>query len=71
MDNTEIIFVGCLGGLIIQASDFGSGHNLMVHEFQPRIIGLSAVSTVPASDPLSPSLSASPRLAGSLSLSQK
>ena len=32
---------------------FGSGHDLMVHyEFKP-CIGLSAVSTEPASDPLS------------------
>ena len=38
-------------------SDFGSGHDLTVREFKP-CIGLCAVSAEPASDPLSPSLSA-------------
>ena len=41
--------------------DFGSGHDLMVREFEPHI-RLSAVSTEPAWDPLSPSLSAPPPL---------
>ena len=35
------------------------GHDLTVHEFEP-LTGLSAVSAEPASDPLSPSLSAPP-----------
>ena len=42
-------------------SGFGSGHNLMVHEFEPRI-GVAAVRAEPASDHLSPSLSAPPQL---------
>ena len=33
--------------------DFGSGHDLTVCEFEPRI-GLPAVSTEPNFDPLSP-----------------
>ena len=35
--------------------DFGPGHDLKVHEFEPRI-GLHADSTEPAWDSLSPSL---------------
>ena len=46
-------------------SDFGSGHDLTVLEFEPRV-RLSAVSTEPSLDPLSPSLSAPPPLALSL-----
>ena len=49
-------------------SNFGSGHDLMVREFEPRI-RLDAVSTEPASDPLSPSFSAPPPLVLSLSVS--
>ena len=49
-------------------SDFGSGHNLEVREFEPRA-GLAAVSAEPASDPLSPSVSAPLQLACALSLS--
>ena len=45
--------------------DFGSGHDLMVHEFQPRC-QLSA-GVEPAWDSLSPSLPAPPLLARSLS----
>ena len=41
-------------------SDFSSGHGLEVPEFEPHSIGFSAVSTEPASGPLSPSLSAPP-----------
>ena len=37
--------------------DFGSGHDLMVHEFKPRV-GFSAESTEPAWDSLSLSLAA-------------
>ena len=54
--------------------DFGSGHDLMAHEIQPRI-ELWADSTELAWVSLSPSLSALPLLArahmSSLSLSQK
>ena len=53
---------GRLGGSVSQVSDFGSGHDLMVWEFEPRI-GLSAVSTGAASFPLFPtSLCPSPAL---------
>ena len=45
---------------------FGSGHDLAAHEFEPHM-GLRADSAGPASDSLSPSLSASPPLALSLS----
>ena len=65
---------GRLGGLPRCASDFGSGHDLIVREFKPRI-GLSAVTTESSLDPLSLSLSAptshSHVLTLSLSLSQK
>ena len=48
----------------------GSGHDLMVCEFEPRA-RLSAVSAEPASDPLSPlSLGPSPAHARSVSLSK-
>ena len=47
---------GPLGGSVGYASDFGSGHDLMAHEFKPHV-GVTAVSTEPAWDPLSPSLS--------------
>ena len=51
---------GHVGGWVSWVSNFGSGHNLMVCEFKPHLsLGLTAVSTEPASDPLSPSLSAS------------
>ena len=46
--------------------DFSSGHDLMVCEFKPHI-GLCADSVAPAWDSLSPSLSAPPMLAPSLS----
>ena len=50
--------------------DFGSGHDLAIHEFQP-CIRLAAVSTEPASYPLSTSLSAPPLLALSLKNKKK
>ena len=50
--------------------DFGSGHDLTVHEFKP-CIRLASVSIEPASDPLSPSLSAPVPLVLSLSLKNK
>ena len=37
---------GCLHGSVSWASDFGSGHDLMVHEFEPHI-GLCADSSKP------------------------
>ena len=40
---------------------FGSGHDLIVHEFEPRI-RLCAGSMEPALDSLSPSVSAPPPL---------
>ena len=43
---------GCLGGSVGWASDFGSGHDLVVCEFKPRI-RLSALRTESASDPVS------------------
>ena len=38
------MILGHLGGLVNSASNFGSGHDLTVHEFEPHV-GLSAVST--------------------------
>ena len=52
---------GRLGGSVGWASDFGSGHDFRVLEFKPHI-RLIAASVEPASDPLSPSLSAPPPL---------
>ena len=48
-------------------SDFGSGHDLMVHGFKPR---LGVVSEAPAWDSLSP-LFAPPQLVLSLFLKNK
>ena len=48
-------------------TDFGSGHDLMVHEIEPHI-RLCADSAEPAWDSLSPSLSALPPLVISRSL---
>ena len=48
---------GRLGGSAGWASDFGSGYGLVVRECEPHI-GLFVISAEPASDPLSPSLSA-------------
>ena len=58
--------IGHLGGSVGWASDLGSGRDLAVCEFKPHT-GLTAVGTEPASDPLSPFLSAPSPLA----LSQK
>ena len=55
-----------LSGLSIPTLDFGSGRDLMVHEFEPQV-GLPVVSAEPASDPLPPSLSARPPFSLSLS----
>ena len=56
-------------GWLSSASGLGSCYDLTDCEFKPRI-RLSTVSTDPASDPLSPSLSAPPLLPLSLSLSK-
>ena len=61
---------GRLGGSVGWASDFGSGHDLTVHEFEPPV-GLCADSSEPASDSVSPSLSAPSLLVLSLSLKKK
>ena len=60
--------LGVLGGSVGEAVDFGPWHDLMVCEFEPRV-WLCADSAEPASDPLSPCLSAPPSHA--VSLSQK
>ena len=65
--------VGDLGGSVSQASDFGSGHDHVVHAFEPRV-GLSvltAQSLEPLSDSVSPSLPARLSLGLCLSLSLK
>ena len=56
------------GGSVGRVPDFGSGRDLAVCEFEP-LIGLTALSTEPTSDLLSPSFSVPPRLV--LSLFQK
>ena len=33
----KLSLLGCLGGSVGWASDFGSGHDLAVHGFEPRI----------------------------------
>ena len=57
----NITLAGRLGGSVGEVSDFGSGRDLIAREFEPRI-RLSAVSTEPASHPLSSSFSALPLL---------
>ena len=49
---------GHLGGSVSEASDFGSGHDLVVREFEPSV-GLCADSSEPgaASESVSPSFS--------------
>ena len=48
---------GAPGWLSRLRSDFNSGHDLPVRGFKPHVL-LSAVSTQPTPDPLSPSVSA-------------
>ena len=55
----ETVAPGHLGGSVSWASDFGSGHDLVVHEFEPHI-RLAAISEKPALDPLSSPLYLSP-----------
>ena len=50
--------------------DFGSGHDLAVHEIEPHV-GLCADSAEPALDALAPSLSAPPLLVRTLALKMK
>ena len=57
-----------VAGSVVKVSDFGSGHDLMVPGFKPPI-RFCADSLEPASDSVSPSLSAPLLLA--LYLSQK
>ena len=54
----------------VQASDFSPGHDFTVQGFEPRI-GLCTDSSKPASDSVSPSLSAPSPLMLSLSLKNK
>ena len=63
---------GRLGGSVGWESDFGSGHDLAVREFEPRV-GLCADSSGPgvASDSVSLSLYPSPAHIVSLSLENK
>ena len=56
-----------MGGSVGSTSDFGSGHDLTVREFESHT-RLSAVGTETALDSLYPSLSAPPPLVLSLSL---
>ena len=58
---------GWLSQLSIPTSDFGSGHDLAVHELEPHT-GLWADSAEPAWDSLSPSLSLCPSLTRAWSL---
>ena len=61
---------GRLGGSVSCASNFGSGHDLAVREFEPRVSSvLTAQSLEPVSDSVSPSLSVLPLLTFCLSLS--
>ena len=59
-------FLGHLGGSVKHLTlDFGSGHDLTVHEIEPHI-GLCTDSADPAWDSLSPSFSAPPLFMRSL-----
>ena len=63
------VLLGCLGGSVSWASDFGSGHDLTVCEFKPHV-GFCADSSEPgACFGFSVSLSLCPSPAHSLSLS--
>ena len=52
----------------VKVSDFSSGHDLTVCEFESHV-GLSAVNSEPTSDPLSPSLSTPSLLSFALCIS--
>ena len=63
--------MGCLGGSIGYVSNFGSGHDLVVHRFEPHV-RLCADSSEPGAyfmDSVSLSLCPSPTRTLSLSLS--
>ena len=63
---------GHLDGSVVGASDLGTGHDLVVREFEPPASGclLTARSLEPALESVTPPLSV-PSLAHALSLSQK
>ena len=46
IEHQELIVLGPLGGLVGEAADFGSGHDLAVCEFEPRV-GLCADGSEP------------------------
>ena len=63
--------MGCLGGSVGWAFNFGSGHDLAVVSSNPSSGSvLTTWSLEPASDSVSPSLSAPPLLTFCLSLSK-
>ena len=73
LHSLEVENQGRLGGSVGYASDFGSGHDLMVHGFEPHV-RLCADSSEPGAcfvDSVSPSLCPCPAHTLSLSLSQK
>ena len=72
MTPIKIHALGHLGGSVGWASNFGSGHDLAVHGFEPRV-GLCAdsQSLEPVSDSVSPSFSAPPLLMLCLCLKSK
>ena len=57
---------GCLGGSVCEVANFSSGHDLVVHGFEPRVGLCAAQSLEPAV-----SLSLLPPPTHALSLSQK
>ena len=61
---------GCLGGSVCEVANFSSGHDLVVHGFEPRVGLCAAQSLEPTSDSMSPSLSVPPLLMRSVSLSK-
>ena len=62
--------MGRLGDPVGEASDFGSSHDIAVHEFKPHIgVCADARSLEPASDSVSPFLSLPPTPVHALSLS--
>ena len=64
---SKLALVGRLGGSVKHPTlDFGSGHDLTVHEYESHV-GLHAAGVEPARDSLFPSLSPT----HALSLSQK
>ena len=63
--------LGRLGGSVVYVSSFGSGRDLTVSSSSVSGSMLTAQGLDPASDSVSPSLSAPPPLAVCLSVSQK